>query len=78
MTTDSSLAHISAKVLMVGPDLSLHGGIVSVVKGYMEGGLPGACDGFEYLGTGVGSSKIGKSVAMVSSMGLMPFASLSI
>lgn len=68
MTMDSSLTHISAKVLVVGPDLSLHGGIVSVVKGYMEGGLPGACDGFEYLGTGVGSSKIGKSVAFARAL----------
>lgn len=59
----SPLNHITAKVLMVGPDLALHGGIVSVVKGYLEGGLPQACDGFEYLGTGVGSSKLGKSVA---------------
>lgn len=34
----------------------------------MEGGLPGACDGFEYLGTGVGSSKIGKSVAFACAL----------
>lgn len=54
---------IHAKVLMVGPDLSLHGGIVSVVQGYLDGGLPEACDTFEYLGTGVGSSKLGKSLA---------------
>ena len=26
---------VNAKVLMVGPDLSLHGGIVSVVRGYL-------------------------------------------
>lgn len=55
--------HVHAKVLMVGPDLSLHGGIVSVVKGYLDAGLPEACDAFEYLGTGIGSSKLGKSVA---------------
>lgn len=54
---------IHAKVLMVGPDLSLHGGIVSVVQGYLDGGLPEACDTFEYLGTGVGFSKLGKSLA---------------
>lgn len=54
--------HVRAKVLMVGPDLALHGGIVSVVKGYLEAGLPEACDAFEYLGTGIGSSKLGKSV----------------
>ena len=55
--------HVHAKVLMVGPDLSLHGGIVSVVKGYLDAGLPEACDAFEYLGTGIGSSTLGKSVA---------------
>lgn len=64
----SPLNHITAKVLMVGPDLALHGGIVSVVKGYLEGGLPQACDGFEYLGTGVGSSKLGKSVAFARAL----------
>ena len=62
-TMKSQLNHITAKVLMVGPDLALHGGIVSVVKGYLEGGLPQACDDFEYFGTGVGSSKLGKSAA---------------
>lgn len=64
----SPLNHITARVLMVGPDLALHGGIVSVVKGYLEGGLPQACDGFEYLGTGVGSSKLGKSVAFARAL----------
>lgn len=64
----SPLNHITAKVLMVGPDLALHGGIVSVVKGYLEGGLPQACDCFEYLGTGVGSSKLGKSVAFARAL----------
>lgn len=59
---------IHAKVLMVGPDLSLHGGIVSVVQGYLDGGLPDACDKFEYLGTGVGSSKLGKSLAFTRSL----------
>lgn len=64
----SPLNHITARVLMVGPDLALHGGIVSVVKGYLESGLPQACDGFEYLGTGVGSSKLGKSVAFARAL----------
>ena len=64
----SPLNHITAKVLMVGPDLALHGGIVSVVKGYLEDGLPQACDGFEYLGTGVGSSKLGKSAAFARAL----------
>ena len=59
---------IHAKVLMVGPDLSLHGGIVSVVKGYLDAGLPEACDAFEYLGTGIGSSKLGKSVAFTRAL----------
>lgn len=63
MKMGSADMHVKAKVLMVGPDLSLHGGIVSVVKGYLEGGLPEACDRFDYLGTGVGSSKFGKSLA---------------
>jgi len=57
---DSVDKRVHAKVLMVGPDLSLHGGIVSVVQGYLDGDLPRACDAFEYLGTGVGSSKFGK------------------
>lgn len=55
--------YVDAKVLMVGPDLSLHGGIVSVVEGYLGYGLPGACEGFEYLGTGTGSSKFAKTAA---------------
>lgn len=59
---------VHAKILMVGPDLSLHGGIVSVVQGYLDGGLPEACDGFEYLGTGVGSSKLGKSIAFARAL----------
>lgn len=59
----SAKNRVHAKVLMVGPDLSLHGGIVSVVQGYLDGGLPEACDAFDYLGTGVGSSKLGKSLA---------------
>lgn len=67
---------VHAKVLMVGPDLSLHGGIVSVVQGYLEGGLPEACDAFEYLGTGVGSSRFGKSLAFTRALaryaGVMP------
>ena len=67
-TMKSQLDHITAKVLMVGPDLALHGGIVSVVKGYLEGGLPQVCDGFEYLGTGVGSSKLGKSAAFARAL----------
>ena len=65
---DSTNKKVHAKILMVGPDLSLHGGIVSVVQGYLDGGLPDACDGFEYLGTGVGSSKLGKSIAFAQAL----------
>ncbi len=68
MTMNSSLNKIPVKVLMVGPDLSLHGGIVSVVNGYLEGNLPEACDGFEYLGTGVGASTFDKSLAFVGAL----------
>lgn len=64
----SAKKRVHAKVLMVGPDLSLHGGIVSVVQGYLDGGLPEACDAFEYLGTGVGSSKLGKSLAFTRAL----------
>lgn len=64
----SAKNRVHAKVLMVGPDLSLHGGIVSVVQGYLDGGLPEACDAFEYLGTGVGSSKLGKSLAFTRAL----------
>lgn len=59
---------VNSKILMVGPDLSLHGGIVSVVQGYLDGGLPEACDAFEYLGTGIGSSKLGKSFAFARAL----------
>lgn len=68
MMMDSTNKKVHAKILMVGPDLSLHGGIVSVVQGYLDGGLPEACDGFEYLGTGVGSSKLGKSIAFARAL----------
>ena len=64
----SAKNRVHAKVLMVGPDLSLHGGIVSVVQGYLDGGLPEVCDAFEYLGTGVGSSKLGKSLAFTRAL----------
>lgn len=60
--------HVNANILMVGPDLSLRGGIVSVVEGYLEGGLPQACNRFDYLGTGVGSSKLGKAVSFSQSL----------
>lgn len=68
MTTAIVSKHANSRVLMVGPDLSLHGGIVSVVRGYLEYGLPEACSEFAYLGTGVGSSKLGKSVAFARAL----------
>ena len=68
MMMGSTNKKVHAKILMVGPDLSLHGGIVSVVQGYLDGGLPEACDGFEYLGTGVGSTKLGKSIAFARAL----------
>lgn len=58
----------NAKVLMVGPDLSLNGGIVSVVKGYYEAGLQNFCDKLDYCGTGVGSSLITKGIAFARSL----------
>lgn len=63
-----SFAHIPARVLMIGPDLSLHGGIVSVVDGYLKGGLPAICDSFEYLGTGLGFTKIGKFWSFIKTL----------
>lgn len=64
----ASFAHMPTKVLMIGPDLSLHGGIVSVVDGYFKGGLPAICDSFEYLGTGLGFTKIGKSWSFIKTL----------
>ena len=57
-----------AKVLMVGPDLSLRGGIVSVVDGYLEAGLPEKCAGFAFHGTGVGTNLLTKSLAFAKSL----------
>ena len=57
-----------AKVLMVGPDLSLRGGIVSVVDGYLEAGLPERCGAFTFHGTGVGNNLLTKSLAFARSL----------
>ena len=57
-----------AKVLMVGPDLSLRGGIVSVVDGYLEAGLPEKCASFAFHGTGVGTNLLTKSLAFAKSL----------
>ena len=57
-----------AKVLMAGPDLSLKGGIVSVVDGYLEAGLPDRCEKFAYQGTGVGNSLLTKSIAFAGAL----------
>lgn len=53
---------------MVGPDRSLQGGIVSVVDGYFEAGLPQRCASLGYCGTGVGGNLITKSLAFVRSL----------
>lgn len=57
-----------ARVLMVGPDRSLRGGIVSVVDGYFEAGLPARCARLDYHGTGVGANLFSKSLAFARSL----------
>ncbi len=57
-----------ATVLMVGPDRSLRGGIVSVVNGYFGAGLPAMCARFDYLSTGVGSNILSKSAAFAGAL----------
>lgn len=57
-----------AKVLMVGPDRSLRGGIVTVVNSYFDAGLTGRCAQFDYHGTGVGTNLLTKSVAFARSL----------
>ena len=57
-----------AKVLMVGPDLSLRGGIVSVVNGYLDAGLPERCGAFAFHGTGVGNNLFTKCAAFARSL----------
>ena len=59
---------VDSRVLMVGPDLSLHGGIVSVVAGYLDAGLPEVCQSFDYLGTGVAHSQAGKALAFAGAL----------
>lgn len=58
-----------ARVLMVGPDRSLRGGIVTVVDGYFDAGLAARCATLAYQGTGVGSNLLTKSVAFA---GVLP------
>lgn len=57
-----------ATVLMVGPDRSRHGGIVSVIDGYFNAGLPELCRRFDYLSTGVGRNIVSKSMAFARSL----------
>ena len=57
-----------AKVLMVGPDRSLQGGIVSVVDGYFEAGMMERCGCLDYQGTGVGTNLFTKSAAFAGSL----------
>ena len=58
-----------ARVLMVGPDRSLRGGIVTVADGYFDAGLAERCAALAYQGTGVGSNLLTKSVAFA---GILP------
>ena len=58
-----------ARVLMVGPDRSLRGGIVTVADGYFDAGLAERCAALAYQGTGVGSNLLTKSVAFA---GVLP------
>ena len=60
-------ANTNARVLMVGPDRSLQGGIVSVVDGYFEAGLAQRCAALGYCGTGVGGNLVTKSLAFARS-----------
>lgn len=57
-----------AAVLMVGPDRSLRGGIVSVVDGYFNAGISDLCGKCDYLGTGVGANLASKSFAFVRAL----------
>ena len=57
-----------AKVLMVGPERSLQGGIVSVVDGYFEAGMAERCGCLDYQGTGVGTNLFTKSAAFAGSL----------
>lgn len=57
-----------ATVLMVGPDRSLRGGIVSVVDGYFNAGLSNMCGKCDYLGTGFGTNLASKSIAFARAL----------
>lgn len=57
-----------ARVLMVGPDRSLKGGIVSVVEGYFEAGLEDRCSALCYQGTGAGSSLLEKNISFARAL----------
>lgn len=57
-----------ATVLMVGPDRSLRGGIVSVVDGYYGAGLPDLCRRCDYYSTGVGGNVVLKSIAFIKAL----------
>lgn len=58
----------NAKVLMVGPDRSLRGGIVTVVDGYFGAGLPERCARLDYHSTGVGTNLLTKGIAFARSL----------
>ena len=54
----------SPRVLMVGPDRSLCGGVVSVINGYFEAGIQQHVS-IRYLGTGVGKNLFSKCFAFL-------------
>jgi glycosyltransferase involved in cell wall biosynthesis len=58
----------NARVLMVGPDRSLRGGIVTVVDGYFDAGLSACCAHLDYHGTGVGTNLLTKSLSFAKSL----------
>lgn len=58
----------NAKVLMVGPERSLRGGIVTVVDGYFDAGLGKRCASLSYQGTGVGDNLFEKCLAFSRSL----------
>lgn len=62
------MANMGVKVLMVGPDRSLRGGIVAVVDGYFDAGLVKRCAALDYWSTGVGSNLLMKGISFVQSL----------
>lgn len=57
-----------ARVMMVGPSLSLRGGIVSVVEGYIAAGLDRRCGSFRYLSSVDGANPATKCLSFVKAV----------